>query len=313
MTLSMNHTLSQSDQIKAGRDAIEARLAALLPVGSAAPVRLRDCLAHTLLAPGKRFRPLLTVLIANDLGGPQGGVIDVACAGEMVHTASLILDDLPCMDDAPLRRNRASAHVAFDESTAILSAVELLSRAFGVIARADDISPDVRATLSSMLARTVGANGLIAGQLADLSNTDSGAGVEDVERLNQLKTGALFDFAVLSAGHMAGASARKMDALAEFSRQLGLAFQLLDDIKDVMMSDVTAEKTTGRDIGKATLVALTGSAASLKRLRGYLDDAKAALDDAGLSGGAVEAAMDIQFAFARTAGIDAAGAAPVND
>lgn len=283
------------------RAAIEARLAELLPMDSAAPLRLRDCLTHTLLAPGKRFRPLLTVLIAADLGAQQAGIIDVACAGEMVHTASLILDDLPCMDDAPLRRSRASAHVAFGESTAILSAVELLSRAFGVIARAGDIDPETRTVLSSMLARTVGANGLIAGQLADLSNTDSGASVADIERLNQLKTGALFDFAILAAGHLARADSKTMGALADFSKQLGLAFQLLDDVKDVMMSDSAAEKTTGRDVGKATLVALTGNAASLERLRDYLRNAKAALADAGLSGGAVGAAMDIQFAFAKTA------------
>lgn len=292
------------DQIIKSRAEIEARLAALLPEGSAAPARLRECLAHTLLAPGKRFRPLLTVLIANDLGASCDGIVDVACAGEMVHTASLILDDLPCMDDAPLRRNRASAHVAFDESTAILSAVELLSRAFGVIARAEDITPDVRAVLSSMLARTVGANGLIAGQLADLSNTSGDASVEEIERLNQLKTGALFDFAVLSAAHMAGADAAVTAALSEFSKQLGLAFQLLDDVKDVMMSDASAEKSTGRDVGKDTIVALTGSAASLARLGTYLRDAKSALEDAGLSGGAVIAAMDAQFAFARTAGQD---------
>lgn len=289
-------------KIADAKAAIEARLSALLPVDSAAPQRLRDCLTHTLLAPGKRFRPLLTVLIAGDLGAQQDGVVDVACAGEMVHTASLILDDLPCMDDAPLRRSRKSAHLAFDESTAILSAVELLSRAFGVIARAEDIGPGARATLSSMLARTVGANGLIAGQLADLSNTDSGASIEDIERLNQLKTGALFDFAVLAAGHLANADAKTMAALTEFSKQLGLAFQLLDDVKDVMMSDTAAEKTTGRDVGKATLVALTGNAASLKRLQTYLVDAESALSDAGLSGGAVSGAMKVQFAFAHTAG-----------
>ena len=301
MTEPMSLSRSATEQIQTARAAIEARLAQLLPIDSAAPPRLRDCLSHTLLAPGKRFRPLLTSLIAADLGAAQDGVIDVACAGEMVHTASLILDDLPCMDDAPLRRNRASAHIAFDESTAILSAVELLSRAFGVIARADDVSPERRAVLSSMLARTVGANGLIAGQLADLSNTDSAASVEEIERLNQLKTGALFDFAVLAAGHLAGVNESVMDALAEFSKQLGLAFQLLDDVKDVMMSDAAAEKTTGRDVGKATLVALTGNAASLARLREYLDDAKAALDRAGLSDGAVIAAMDVQFAFAHAA------------
>lgn len=282
------------------RSRVEAHLAALLPVSATTPKKLQDCLRHTLLAPGKRFRPMLTLLISQSLlkSAVNEGVMDAACAGEMVHTASLILDDLPCMDDAPLRRNRDSAHVAFGESTAILTAVALLNRAFGIIARAQSLPADTRNDLSSRLSKAVGANGLIAGQIADLANDNSEVSLETVEHVNRLKTGALFDYAILAAGKLAGADAPVLTALEDFSEQLGLAFQLLDDVKDVMMADSEAEKTTGRDVGKATIVALTGNAASLARLRDYLTNAQNALARAGLSDSVVSDVITTQFAFA---------------
>lgn len=286
------------DPITTLRARINERLAGLVAPAPGTPSRLSDAASHTVLASGKRFRPILTVLIARDLGFKEPSALDVGCAAELVHTASLILDDLPCMDDAPLRRGVSSAHIQFGESTAILTAVALLNRAFGVIARIDDLSSDKRVDISARLSHAVGANGLIAGQLADLSNDDSNASIEDVERLNQLKTGALFDFAVLSAGVLAGSDKAVMNALGEFSHQLGLAFQLLDDLKDVVMSDAQAEKTTGRDAGKATLVALTGDEASKARLRGYLTSAHGALADAGIgTNSAVTLAISKQFSF----------------
>lgn len=281
------------------RQTIDTRLQAIIPPSSAGPKRLQEALAHTLLAPGKRFRPILTLLVGAQLGADDRHLLDAACAGEMVHTASLILDDLPCMDDAPLRRNRASAHIQFDESTAILTAVALLNRAFGIIARCEALDPEIRVAVASKLSRAVGANGLIAGQLADIANTGDDAKIEDIERLNQLKTGALFDYAILSAARIAKASPVQMVHLTEFSRQLGLAFQLLDDVKDVMMSETEAEKSTGRDVGKATIVALTGSEASLSRLRTYLDAAKSALRAADFpEDSRVLTAIDTQFSFA---------------
>lgn len=280
-------------------DKVETRLAELIPVQTAVPKRLQEALRYTLLAPGKRFRPLLTVLLATAKGYPESPALyDVACAGEMVHTASLILDDLPCMDNAPLRRNRPSAHVEFDESTAILTAVALLNRAFGVLARAE-LPADIRVDLTGRLSRAVGANGLIAGQLADLANDKADVSIAEVERLNQLKTGALFDFSVLASAVLCGLPQEEHNALADFSHQLGLAYQVLDDVKDVMMSEAQAEKTIGRDVGKATLVALTGCEASMIRLRRYLDNAYDALSRAGINPDAqIITVMKTQFAFA---------------
>lgn len=287
-----------TDPISHPRAQINERLAALVAPDSGTPKRLSDAAAHTVLASGKRFRPLLTVLIAKDLGYDGKAALDIGCAGELVHTASLILDDLPCMDDAPLRRGKTSAHIAFGESTAILTAVALLNRAFGLIARCEALPHDKRSDVSSRLSYAVGANGLIAGQLSDLSNDDTSISIEEVERLNQLKTGALFDYAVLSAGVLAGADEKTHDSLTEFSKQLGLAFQLLDDLKDSLMSDDEAQKTTGRDAGKATLVALTGDEAAKARLQAYLVKASIALKSAGIGADSlVSLAMAQQFSF----------------
>jgi len=122
----------------------------------------------------------------------------------MVHAASLILDDLPCMDDAALRRNQPTTHIAFDESTAILTATALLNLAFGILSKLQNVSAQNRIELVELLSYAVGSKGLIAGQIADLSNTDANASVAEIERLNTLKTGALFDFSVEGAAILAG-------------------------------------------------------------------------------------------------------------
>jgi geranylgeranyl diphosphate synthase type II len=219
----------------------------------------------------------------------------------MVHAASLILDDLPCMDDAALRRNRPTTHIAFDESTAILSATALLNRAFGIISRMHDIDPATRIALVDLLSYSVGSTGLIAGQMADLSNDDGTASLLDVERLNRLKTGALFEFAIYSAAILTDLSVGQKEDLKDFAYHLGLGFQLLDDLKDSLMDDAEAEKSVGRDEGKATILALLGSKQSKEKLESYLTSAIAALHRAGLQNSTVlEAAIDRQFSFLKT-------------
>jgi len=297
--------LSQSnpaDEIRVIRGLIEARLAEIVPPATTWPARLHEAQRHALLSPGKRFRPLLCVFIAQG-GGISGGaeldaVISTGCVAEMVHAASLILDDLPCMDDADLRRNQPTTHIAFDESTAILSATALLNRAFGVVSRLDVIDAEKKVEIIDLLSYAVGSKGLIAGQMADLANTDQSATVAEIERLNTLKTGALFDFSVEAAAILSGMRASQRAALKDFSYHLGLAFQLLDDIKDEVMSEAMAEKSVGRDIGKATILAIAGSEAAKTRLTDYLNAAKEALRRAELSNLAtLTAVMDHQFAF----------------
>jgi len=224
--------------------------------------------------------------------------IDVGCVAEMVHAASLILDDLPCMDDAELRRNQPTTHIAFDESTAILTATALLNRAFGILSRLKHVNADKRIELVDLLSYAVGSKGLIAGQMADLANSDPNASIAEIERLNTLKTGALFDFSIEGAAVLAGSNAAQRAALKDFSYHLGLAFQLMDDVKDTVMSDLEAEKSVGRDVGKATILALAGSEAAMERLSGYIDSAKDALSRAKLSNAnTLDAILDAQFAF----------------
>lgn len=289
-------------RLTAIRSAIETRLATIVPSAQTWPVRLHEAQRHALLAPGKRFRPLLCVFIAEGgqtkKNGDLAAAIDVGCVAEMVHAASLILDDLPCMDDADLRRNQPTTHIAFDESTAILTATALLNRAFGVLSRLEAVDAAQRIELVDMLSYAVGSKGLIAGQMADLANSDSSASVAEIERLNTLKTGALFDFSVDAAAVLSGLSAPRRAALKDFSYHLGLAFQLLDDVKDSVMSEGEAEKSVGRDAGKATILAITGSKAALERLGGYIDMAKDALERAKLTNmDILTQVIDTQFSF----------------
>ena len=291
-------------RIQTIRGLIEARLSEIVPSETTWPVRLHEAQRHALLSPGKRFRPLLCVFVAQGGGVKDGRELDAAittgCVAEMVHAASLILDDLPCMDDANLRRNQPTTHIAFDESTAILSATALLNRAFGVLSRLDQVTADCRIEMVDLLSYAVGSKGLIAGQMADLANTDTGTSIAEIERLNTLKTGALFDFSVDAAAILSGMHASQRASLKDFSYHLGLAFQLLDDIKDVVMSDTEAEKSVNRDIGKATILAIAGSEASKDKLTEYLSHAKAALQRAELSNlETMNMILDHQFAFLR--------------
>lgn len=285
-------------QIASARADIETRLGTIIPPAQTWPMQLHAAQRHALLSPGKRFRPLLCIFIAKGCGFDGRAAVDVGCVSEMVHSASLILDDLPCMDDAELRRKQPTTHIAFDESTAILTATALLNRAFGTLARLPGISADHRIELVDLLSYAVGSKGLIAGQIADLANTDASASVAEIERLNTLKTGAIFDFAIEGAAVLSGVAAARRAALKDFSYHLGLAFQLLDDVKDSVMSEAQAEKSVGRDTGKATILALTGNAASLERLGGYIAAAKESLTRAELSNSSVlNAVIDTQFSF----------------
>jgi geranylgeranyl diphosphate synthase type II len=285
-------------QISAARAAIESRLESIVPSAQTWPVQLHAAQRHALLSPGKRFRPLLCIFIAKGCGFDGPAAADVGCVAEMVHSASLILDDLPCMDDAALRRNQPTTHIAFDESTAILTATALLNRAFGVLAKLADVNAENKIELVDLLSYAVGSKGLIAGQIADLANTDGSASVAEIERLNTLKTGAIFDFAIEGAAILAGVSATRRAALKDFSYHLGLAFQLMDDVKDSVMSEDEAEKSVGRDAGKATILALTGNEASLKRLNGYITAAKESLMRAQLTNAHVlNGVIDAQFSF----------------
>ena len=226
------------------RTAIEQRLAALLPAPEQASTTMVCALRAAVLAPGKRLRPLLTLLIAQRRGTDWRPALDAACAVELVHAASLILDDLPAMDDAEERRGEPALHRRFGEDTAILAAVALMNRAYATVVQCPALAAETRLAMVGDLADTLGVDGLVAGQWLDLhpDDRDNGA-VPQLEAINHRKTGLLFRLAVDWGARAGGASDPERWMLIEFADALGLAYQALDDLIDAAEDDPTMNRT----------------------------------------------------------------------
>lgn len=226
-------------------------------IGGIPDGRVGEAMAYSLLAPSKRVRPLLTMLAAELCGGTAASALAAAGAIECVHTSSLILDDLPAMDDARLRRGRPANHVEFGEAVAILAAFGLLNEAFGVLARS--YAQGLAAELSATLADAIGRDGLIAGQAADLLATERDIGFELLERIHRGKTGALFNASAVAGGMIAGADRSSLAALSAFAKNLGLAFQIIDDLLDVEGDPAATGKAVRKDARKTTFVSFSGT------------------------------------------------------
>ena len=234
-----------------------------LPGEIARPTRLVAAMRHGALNGGKRLRPFLTVEAARLLGVSGPGVLRAACAVELVHCYSLVHDDLPAMDDDDLRRGQPTVHRAYDEATAILAGDSLLTLAFDVMAD-EATHPDatVRAALVLGLARASGLGGMAGGQMYDLAAEASlnPHTVEEIARLQAMKTGALLRFAVEAGAIVAGASSEQTAQLVAYGKALGAAFQVADDILDAESDEASLGKAAGKDAGrnKATLVKALG-------------------------------------------------------
>jgi geranylgeranyl diphosphate synthase type II len=240
------------------RKRINDRLAELIPPESAEPQQLHRAMRYGLLGSGKRIRPVVTVMVAAKLGGDESLAIDPACAIELVHTASLILDDLPLMDDATLRRGQPATHIVFGEGTALLAAMALLNCAYVTIASAPRLGPELRLRLVSMLCDAIGSDGLIGGQMLDLENWP-GLDADSIEQTNMLKTAALFVLGAEAGARIAEVPEHEVRAVREFARNIGLAFQMFDDLLDVSHTEAEAGKNVAQDEGKVTLVSLLGT------------------------------------------------------
>lgn len=247
--------------------AIEARLDTLLPPASNERDLVAAAMRDGVLAPGKRMRPLLLIMAATGLGGSRQAALDLGCAVEMVHAASLVLDDMPCMDNARLRRGRMTTHLAFGEDVAILAAVALLAQAFAVVAAIEGVKPALRNQLVGTLANAIGTQGLVRGQLQDLRDGLGPRSVDEIAQANNLKTGVLFSAIMDMACIISEAQEPARNLLQSFALELGQAFQLYDDLQD---HDPTSNKDQGKDDGKSTLVALCGEAQVRERLRAHL-------------------------------------------
>jgi geranylgeranyl diphosphate synthase type II len=218
--------------------------------------RVQESMAYTLHAPSKRVRPVLVLLCAELCGGSAARALGAAAAVELVHAASLILDDLPAMDNAPLRRGRPSNHLAYGEAIAILAAFGLLNSAFGTLATAYE--PPLASALSKIVSEAVGPGGLIGGQAADLLATARQISFETLEQIHRGKTGALFVASAAAGAVTAGAGADQQQWLAAFAKNLGLAFQIIDDLLDVEGDPIETGKAVREDARKTTFVSFSG-------------------------------------------------------
>jgi len=233
MRRDVNHSIllqTRLDEIAAGFGTVSA------PLGAA--------MSHAALSSGKRFRGNLLLLAADASGGVCETIVDAACAIEMVHAASLVFDDLPCMDDAALRRGQPATHVAHGESRAVLGGIALITEAMAVLATARGATGAVRAQLVRILTRALGPQGLCAGQDLDLHAAKSGAGVE---REQDLKTGVLFIAGLEMLAVVKDFDDEDRDQMIAFGRQLGRVFQSYDDLLDVVGDQAALGKDTGRD------------------------------------------------------------------
>lgn len=238
------------------------------------PAPLREAIRYSLLAPGKRMRPRLVLMAAEACGINRGRAIAAACAVEMIHTYSLIHDDLPAMDDDDFRRGQPSCHAKFGEATAILAGDALLSLAFEVLAR--DVEPaHVAARCCAELAAAAGATALVGGQADDLGAEFSSGDIDRLVAIHRRKTGALIRVSLQLGGLISQVSPEQLQRLQTYGEKLGLAFQIVDDLLDVSGDPGTVGKRTGKDSGrgKLTFPSLIGIAESQRRAQSLIDEA----------------------------------------
>ena len=241
-------------------ETVEERLAALVAPKPDEPPRLTEAVRYALFNGGKRVRPILALLTARTFGGKPAGSLDLACAVEMVHASSLILDDLPCMDDSPLRRGGPALHKAFGEDVALLAAYALLSGAFQNAVRAAARLPQERYATEAYvdaLAGSIGTGGLVGGQYLDLHPPDT-TDFAALEYIHSHKTGALFIAAARLGAMAAQARPAELEAVTLFAKNLGLAFQIQDDLLDARGTFGALGKPVGQDAAKVTFFSLLG-------------------------------------------------------
>jgi len=251
---------AESASVRADVDAFFADL--LSPTGDSRD-GLYEAMRHAAIGGGKRLRPLLTVAASRLFAIDRGRALRVGCAIEAIHVYSLIHDDLPCMDDADLRRGKATVHKVYGEAAAVLAGDSLHALAFEILAdSATHQDPWVRSDLALELARAAGPTGMAGGQMMDLAAEGQELDLPAITRLQQLKTGALIEYAVEAACIMSKLPAEARTPYRGYARNIGLAFQIADDLIDHSGDEAAAGKPTGRDAnaGKATFVSLLGEA-----------------------------------------------------
>jgi geranylgeranyl pyrophosphate synthase len=257
----VQNTLELDSLLAASRALVEVELNSLLPPSGALPEKVHQAIRWSVFAGGKRFRPALLLAIGQAFGAEIKQLIRTACAFEMIHTYSLIHDDLPAMDDDDLRRGRPTCHVRFDEATAILAGDALQTIAFQTIANDDRLDATTRIALIAELARAAGTpEGMVAGQALDMEAEARQVNGSELEEIHRLKTGALIAGAARCGAIIGAADEHELAAITRYAAHLGLLFQITDDLLDVTATAADLGKTPGKDVQsrKATYPALYG-------------------------------------------------------
>lgn len=274
--LEMNDETSLSEHWQSLKQRVDEALERFLAVSSDCPDRLRESMCYSVEAGGKRLRPVLVLLACEACGGEIDAALPAAAAIEMIHTYSLIHDDLPAMDDDDLRRGRPTNHKQFDEATAILAGDGLLTRAFEIIAQYVQ-PPEVAAACVLDLASAAGVEGMVGGQMADLQAEEkAGVGsVEELEAIHLRKTGRLLRSPLTMGARIAGASADTLSKLDQFGKCVGLAFQITDDLLDMTGDASKMGKAVRKDAahGKLTYPGLLGLEESRRRAERLIEEA----------------------------------------
>ena len=251
-------------RMEAFRLAVEEALDRTLPPEGTWPATIHRAVRYSLFAGGKRIRPALVLAAGEAVGGAREELLPLACAVEMIHTYSLIHDDLPAMDDDDLRRGKPTSHKVFGEAIAILAGDALLTRAFHLLAEVPEGGDEVllrrRVRATAVLAEACGTTGLIGGQVMDLESEGRRVDAADLERLHRAKTGALLSACVRGGAILGGATGEDLERLTRYAAAIGLAFQVVDDVLDATEGAERLGKTAGKDEAakKATYVSVHG-------------------------------------------------------
>ena len=264
---------------KARQALVERALEAELAKTAILDPILRESMEYSLMAGGKRLRPVLLMAAADAVGADGTKLLPVACALEMIHTYSLIHDDLPAMDDDDYRRGKLTNHMVYGDAVAILAGDALLTLAFTVILRQKDVSAEALLRVVDEISRAAGAEGMVGGQVLDLRAEGGHISMEELRRVHMGKTGALFHAALRSGAILAGATEKQLAALTSYADHFGLAFQITDDILDVVGTSEEIGKPVGSDEKnhKSTYVSLTSLEEAQELARRTAEEAEKAL------------------------------------